>query len=198
MIGSSLQRLAECASVLKVQQTAANTNAVGVSAQEGISQMVTQSPARVEHFEFHRTFVAGRRFNAEAEVAPGDTVFAVREPQNPHDANAIAVVNQEGQRIGYLPRELAAQYAGLVDVGIFQLAARLASSCEPDFNDAGWTINPRLYLWAHVDVDRLNEFHAQSHAPANSLPPNQGFLAEDQPATGSGPEATPCEFHGYP
>jgi hypothetical protein len=55
-------------------------------------------------------------FNAHAAGEPNArvTVALYREPQNPHDGNAVAVY-ADGQRIGYLSRGDAARYAPVLD-----------------------------------------------------------------------------------
>jgi HIRAN domain len=42
------------------------------------------------------------------QLRVGDTVRLSREPANPHDKNAIAVLMNSGERIGYLPARIAA------------------------------------------------------------------------------------------
>jgi HIRAN domain len=44
----------------------------------------------------------------------------IPEPDNPHDANAIAVHSEDGRPVGYLPRQVAAQYCS----GIRQLMSQ--------------------------------------------------------------------------
>jgi hypothetical protein len=39
----------------------------------------------------------------------------VAEPDNPHDAHAIAVVVEGGEKVGYLPREEAQRFGRLMD-----------------------------------------------------------------------------------
>jgi single-stranded-DNA-specific exonuclease len=41
----------------------------------------------------------------------GDQVYLVREPDNPHDRNAIAVLNTAKQKLGYIPARIAADLA---------------------------------------------------------------------------------------
>jgi hypothetical protein len=50
------------------------------------------------------------------ELAPGDALQLVREPDNPHDANAIAVFWRD-RKIGYLPRTQNAALAWAMDRG---------------------------------------------------------------------------------
>ena len=64
--------------------------------------------------------VAGARFQAEAlesdAAAPGRPLELRRDPGNEHDPNAIAVL-AGGERIGWVPRELAAEIAPSLDAG---------------------------------------------------------------------------------
>jgi len=60
-----------------------------------------------------------------AALSLGDTLWLVREPNNPHDRNAICVVRDNGDQVGYLPKELAAQVAGLMDHGHVHVAAQV-------------------------------------------------------------------------
>ncbi len=50
---------------------------------------------------------------------PSVPVVLVPEPENPHDANAVAVVAATG-RLGYLPRETAARFAMTMDLLLAQ------------------------------------------------------------------------------
>jgi hypothetical protein len=45
----------------------------------------------------------------------GEEVLFVREPDNPHDKKAVAVVNSAGQRMGYVPAYLAADLVRALD-----------------------------------------------------------------------------------
>lgn len=40
-----------------------------------------------------------------------DVFFLVREPDNPHDPNAIRVATYDGVTVGYLPADLAAEWS---------------------------------------------------------------------------------------
>jgi hypothetical protein len=64
--------------------------------------------------------VAGARFQAAAldseAAAPGRRLELRREPDNEHDPNAIAVL-AGGERVGWVPRELAAEIAPSLDAG---------------------------------------------------------------------------------
>jgi hypothetical protein len=70
----------------------------------------------------HVVSVAGAgRHHAEAiasdEVAPGRPLTLRRDPENEHDPNAIAVQAGDGQQVGWVPRELAAELAPALDAG---------------------------------------------------------------------------------
>jgi hypothetical protein len=64
--------------------------------------------------------VAGTQFRPGAldseALAPGATLALRREPENEHDANAIAV-DAGGEHVGFVPRELAAELAPELDAG---------------------------------------------------------------------------------
>ena len=51
-------------------------------------------------------------------IAQGDSVRLVREPNNAYDPNAIQVVLQAGETLGYLTSEFAAMLAKQMDAGI--------------------------------------------------------------------------------
>jgi hypothetical protein len=67
--------------------------------------------------------VAGAgQFHAEAlqsdAVAPGRPLELQRDPENEHDANAIAVhPGDGGEQVGWVPREIAAELAPEIDAG---------------------------------------------------------------------------------
>ena len=59
-----------------------------------------------------------------AELKVGDSLELVREPDNPHDGRAIAVL-WRGHRLGYLPRAVNDAAARALDLG-HRLDARIA------------------------------------------------------------------------
>ncbi|MBK8467933.1 MAG: HIRAN domain-containing protein [Chloracidobacterium sp.] len=69
--------------------------------------------------------VAGVSFEGRGEViadhlAEHDPVVLRREPRNPYDPNAVAIhlTTSEGQKIGYVPKAMAAEMAPLLDGGL--------------------------------------------------------------------------------
>lgn len=67
-----------------------------------------------------RTRLAGVRFHVEPAIfdrlRPGDALALTREPQNPHDSDAIRV-NWQDHPIGYLPSDHNYAPARLLDAG---------------------------------------------------------------------------------
>ena len=63
--------------------------------------------------------VAGTRFHQEAlaKLKMSDPVQLKREPLNPHDKNAIAVVGPGDEVLGYIPAIFAKEMAELIDTG---------------------------------------------------------------------------------
>jgi hypothetical protein len=70
-----------------------------------------------------------------AAVSPGAALTLRREPDNEHDANAIAVLTAGGEQAGWVPREVAAAVAPGLDAGeawsAVVLRERRASPREP-------------------------------------------------------------------
>ena len=52
-----------------------------------------------------------------ARLAPGDWLQLVREPENPHDPLAVAIVTTRGVRVGYLSRDRAGWIGSKIDRG---------------------------------------------------------------------------------
>jgi hypothetical protein len=80
--------------------------------------------------------LAGFRYYAGAQLWPklkvGDRLELRREPGNPHDANAVAVV-WRGRKLGYVPRRANAALAWGLDHGrpLQARISRLASHPNP-------------------------------------------------------------------
>jgi hypothetical protein len=76
--------------------------------------------------------LAGFRYHAAAEVwrelRVGDALELAREPDNPHDANAVKVV-WRGRVLGYVPRRENAALAWGLDRGT-PLRARISALAE--------------------------------------------------------------------
>jgi len=71
--------------------------------------------APLEHFfghvagESHRNADGSDRQSIIPRCRVGDLLVLEHEPDNPHDVNAIRVLRQNGEQIGYLEREFAGQ-----------------------------------------------------------------------------------------
>jgi hypothetical protein len=89
-------------------------------ADEGVRLLVQDSP------------LAGLRYYAAAEVwrelRVGDALELAREPDNPHDANAVLVL-WRGRRLGYVPRRENGALAWALDRGS-ALRARISALAE--------------------------------------------------------------------
>lgn len=67
------------------------------------------------------SFIAGivesdRRRQAD-KLQPGDVLTPIREPDNPHDADAVKLVSPTKLALGYIPRKHAGWVAERVDKG---------------------------------------------------------------------------------
>ncbi len=67
-----------------------------------------------------------------ARLAAGAAVILQREPANPHDAKAIAVLTTDGAKLGYVPRTSNAPLTGLMDAG-YELRAEIVESDRRDW-----------------------------------------------------------------
>ena len=74
--------------------------------------------APVHLFDFA---IAGASYYDLAAVLPGMRLGArlalIREPNNPHDANAVAVHTEAGGMLGFIPRRANSPIAQLLDAG---------------------------------------------------------------------------------
>jgi hypothetical protein len=122
---------------------------------------VDQQPGATEGLVLHTTLltrVTGYLYPAVARVLPGDPVFLIRDPDNLHDPNAIAVCDIAGRQLGVLPRDLAAEYASLVDHRCVYLSGRLVARDEPDYDPEQAAVNPPLHLSIYVHQGRLDDY----------------------------------------
>ena len=77
----------------------------------------TDEPVRWSDPRLRVIAVAGVTFRPEAlpdaSFDPGRRLLLVREPENEHDPNAVAVWNEERTlQVGYVPREVAPELRG--------------------------------------------------------------------------------------
>ena len=80
---------------------------------------------------FIPTFVVGRRYYTTS-LPPNGALLCEREPENPHDGEAIAVYAERGgQKLGHLPRYDAATLAPLLDRGAIRLSALAVGPDDP-------------------------------------------------------------------
>ncbi len=68
------------------------------------------------------SYVAGTSFvDGVAELEPSlkidDRLNFFREPDNPHDPNAIVIKNADGVKVGYVPKRDNAVFSRLMDAG---------------------------------------------------------------------------------
>ncbi len=102
-----------------------------LSALPGVSALAVRPPVPLRPVA-----VAGARYHGLATVAHElgiGTVLALRrEPDNPHDANAIEILGPGGVRLGYVPRAAAREYAPMMDEGA-DIEARISGFVPRDW-----------------------------------------------------------------
>lgn len=80
--------------------------------------------------------IVGIRHYEGADAAAERRIRLRREPENPHDANAIAVFNHRGVQVGYLPREEAAWLAPLLDSGVIRIGGVAGKKSDDEILEA--------------------------------------------------------------
>jgi single-stranded-DNA-specific exonuclease len=78
--------------------------------------------AGIEEADSFHTKLAGVTFEGRqdlvARLTPGTPLRVVRQPENPHDPNAIALHEAHGGQVGFLNRRLAGVLAPVIDAGV--------------------------------------------------------------------------------
>lgn len=109
------------------------------------------------------------RARALSQVSSGDIIELVRRPNNIHDRNAIECLRQNGDSLGWLPKEIAREYSFHIDKGCHLYGCILSIM-------SGYGIKPimgaRVIIgWSEVGVttqlsvsqnDSLHRFKASS------------------------------------
>lgn len=89
-----------------------------------------------------------RRFGLEL-CRPGDPIELRPEPKNPYDEHAIAVFNNEGIQLGYIPSEKAVWIGQLIREGrevvaVFQVQTRAGGLIRLAFDGSTPDLPPAL------------------------------------------------------
>lgn len=84
---------------------------------------ITPRRANVASVHLMNTNVAGTTHIPDivtlaGRLKPGDRLFLLREPQNKYDSNAILVLNQKEQKLGYIPKANNPMLAKMMDEGL--------------------------------------------------------------------------------
>lgn len=94
--------------------------------------MIAHIPEPLKLLGRLETSIVGIQYYDGAKALDSPEVVLKRTPENPHDANAIAVYTPQDCPIGHLPRHDAAYFAPLVDNGIVVLKGKAGKS-EKDY-----------------------------------------------------------------
>ena len=76
-------------------------------------------------------------------LKPGDRLYLLREPNNKYDSNAILVLNQKEQKLGYIPKSNNPMLAKMMDEGV-QLYADVDAIEQ---NDSWFKITVNVYMY---------------------------------------------------
>jgi len=98
-------------------------------------------------FIFH-TKIVGSTFcggqNLIPELDRGDPLQLVRDPENEFDTNAVQVRNENGDLLGHLPKDTAAEVAPLMDGGT-EVKAKVAEITGGSGNHYGCNVTLSYY-----------------------------------------------------
>lgn len=113
-----------------------------------LSSRRQQVPRRIDLLEVHIAgfqYHEGMRPGVFSLLGKGDELLLRREPDNPYDPSAIAVLTRKGNKLGYLPRRTNAVPAAILDQGV---VAR-AGIVEVDPSAPTWE-RVRVRVWMEV------------------------------------------------
>jgi hypothetical protein len=79
------------------------------------------------------------------KCSKGEPIYLVRQPDNPHDENAVLLYRKDGTDIGYLPADTAAEIAPRLDSG--SPVTAVFSHAEPFETDDG-----RMLLGGRIEI----------------------------------------------
>lgn len=115
-------------------------------------------PLEVRGESFHQPAIralvdaAGDREIDEDRLKASLVVSMRREPENPHDANAVAVCSIKGELLGHLPRELAAEYSSALAIADQHVQICCDARAYGRLHGREWTIG----IWLAVpEADQL-------------------------------------------
>jgi hypothetical protein len=97
------------------------------------------------------TYVAGTQFiqgifELEPNLKEGDKLDFFREPENPHDANAIVIKTTGGVKIGYVPKRDNPVFSRLMDAGKLLFGRIVSKSMSKDTAVQWLEIEIKIFL----------------------------------------------------
>lgn len=136
---------------MKEEKQELKVNAVDLQVLSGLMgdqgpELVLPKPYSRDIYLFD-TYVAGTTFvpnmrELEPGLSVGDHLSFAREPDNPYDEQAIRIQTEEGEKLGYVPRDDNVIFARLMDAG-----KRLyASILEKEWRNGWLRIAIRIFL----------------------------------------------------
>lgn len=91
-------------------------------------------------------------------TAPGERAYLRREPDNPHDSNAVLVLSARGVGIGHLSRADAAALAAIIDAGLeFDVQVHCLRGGLPDYPSYGCTVSVAVRAGEHGECEPLDD-----------------------------------------
>lgn len=94
--------------------------------------MIAERRERFELFGRLDTWIVGIQYYDGALGLETSDVFFARDPDNPFDPNAVAVLTRHGQQIGHIPRYDAEFFSPLIADGVIALKGQVGESNRGD------------------------------------------------------------------
>lgn len=120
------------------------------------------------------TYVAGLKHHQGIRDCGIDEALVLRrEPNNPHDSNAIAIYTFEGKQVGYIRKEVAANIASAMDRGELLMGV-VKKLKKPGFIDKLWGVEAEMF----IEVGSIGHFAKQQNWTSAQQKKLRQFLKE--------------------
>ncbi len=82
----------------------------------------------------------------------GEALFLLRDEENQHDSNAVAVCRKSGEQLGHLSREVAVDVAAHIESGGIAIAEIIDLTGGGLFSGKSRGVNIRVHLGSESDL----------------------------------------------
>lgn len=110
---------------------------LGLSGLIPASKIIAPDEKQTKQIHLHDFYVAGFKYYDGPEILDqlkvGDELSLVREPENKHDSQAVAIFTKDGYKLGYIPAESNIVAKNIIDNNIKSkcIIAEIDKNAEP-------------------------------------------------------------------